>query len=108
RCDGERTHRVPVDRRRRAGPSGDCRNPRRMSGWANRILGTAGLAGALGFCIALASAQGASSQERRSGFEFMSRESQDLQQDDTANPGMLWVLDGEALWNADAGESARS
>ena len=23
-----------------------------------------------------------------------------MQDDDTANPGMLWVLDGEALWNA--------
>ena len=21
-----------------------------------------------------------------------------MQDDDTANPGMLWVLDGEALW----------
>jgi len=29
----------------------------------------------------------------------MSRETQRLQDDDAANPGMLWVLDGEALWN---------
>ena len=36
--------------------------------------------------------------ERRSGFEFMSRETQAQQNDDTANPGMLWVLEGEALW----------
>ena len=30
----------------------------------------------------------------------MSRDTQAMQDDDTANPGMLWVLDGEALWNA--------
>jgi len=23
-----------------------------------------------------------------------------MQDDDAANPGMLWVLDGEALWNS--------
>ena len=26
-----------------------------------------------------------------------------MQDDDTANPGMLWVLDGEALWKRKAG-----
>ena len=41
--------------------------------------------------------------ERRSGYEQMSPESKAMQDDDTANPGMLWVLDGEALWNAKAG-----
>ena len=35
---------------------------------------------------------------RRSGYEFMSRETQAIQDDEMANPGMLWVLDGEALW----------
>jgi sulfur-oxidizing protein SoxA len=35
--------------------------------------------------------------EKRSGFEFMSRETQAMQRDD-ANPGMLWVREGEALW----------
>jgi L-cysteine S-thiosulfotransferase len=37
--------------------------------------------------------------ERRSGTAFMSRETQAMQEDDRANPGMLAVLDGEALWN---------
>lgn len=37
-------------------------------------------------------------QERRSGFEDMARETQAIQGDDSANPGMLWVLEGEALW----------
>lgn len=38
--------------------------------------------------------------DRRSGYEFMSRETQAMQDDDTSNPAMLWVLDGEALWKA--------
>jgi sulfur-oxidizing protein SoxA len=36
---------------------------------------------------------------RRSGYEFMGRETRAMQDDDDANPGMLAVLDGEALWN---------
>jgi len=40
--------------------------------------------------------------ERRSGYEFMSRESQAMQDDDAANPAMLWALDGEALWKSGA------
>jgi L-cysteine S-thiosulfotransferase len=46
--------------------------------------------------------------ERRSGFSFMSPESQAIESDDTANPGMLWVLDGEALWKSKAGTAAKS
>src|SRR5690242_20554024 len=37
--------------------------------------------------------------ERRSGTAFMSRDTQAMQEDDRANPGMLAVLDGEVLWN---------
>ena len=33
---------------------------------------------------------------RRSGFTFMTPATQAMQTDDTANPGMLCVLDGEA------------
>jgi sulfur-oxidizing protein SoxA len=45
--------------------------------------------------------------ERRSGTAFMTRETQAMQEDDRANPGMLAVLDGEALWNeAPAGAKA--
>ena len=43
--------------------------------------------------------------ERRSDYETMSRETRAMQDDDTANPGMLWVLDGEALWGRKAGEA---
>ncbi len=41
--------------------------------------------------------------ERRSGYAFMGSEIQAMQDDDTANPGMLFVLDGEAAWNRKAG-----
>jgi len=74
----------------------------------DRIVLSFGVAGALGLVVSLALAQEPPPQERRSGFEFMSRESQALQQDDTSNPGMLWVAEGETLWNAKAGQSGRS
>lgn len=45
---------------------------------------------------------------RRSGFSFMTPQTQAIQNDDTANPGMLWVLDGEALWNGKAGASGKA
>src|SRR5882724_13408699 len=46
--------------------------------------------------------------ERKSGYEFMGRETRAMQDDDTANPAMLWVLDGEALWNRKDGSAAKS
>jgi L-cysteine S-thiosulfotransferase len=46
--------------------------------------------------------------ERRSGYETMSAATKAMQDDDTANPGMLWVLDGEALWRRAAGERKRA
>ena len=36
--------------------------------------------------------------ERRSGYEFMSRETRAMQDDDITGPAVLWLLDGEALW----------
>src|SRR3954447_23003446 len=46
--------------------------------------------------------------ERRSGFTFMTPDTQAMQNDDTANPGMLWVLDGEALWKKKAGSAEKA
>jgi L-cysteine S-thiosulfotransferase len=46
--------------------------------------------------------------ERRSGFSFMTAETQSMQNDDTANPGMLFVLDGEALWKSKAGAAGNA
>ncbi len=46
--------------------------------------------------------------ERRSGYEQMSSDLKGMQDEDTSNPGMLWVLDGEALWNRKTGEANRA
>jgi sulfur-oxidizing protein SoxA len=46
--------------------------------------------------------------ERKPGYDFMGRETRAMQDDDAANPGMLWVLDGEALWSRKAGAAGRS
>jgi len=46
--------------------------------------------------------------ERRSGYTFMGPDSKTMQDDDTANPGMLWVLDGEALWKRKAGTADKA
>ena len=46
--------------------------------------------------------------ERKSGYDFMSRETRAVQDEDTSNPAMLWVLDGEASWKRKAGAAAKS
>jgi sulfur-oxidizing protein SoxA len=46
--------------------------------------------------------------ERRSGYDFMSRETRAMQDDDTANPGMLGVLEGGALWARKTGAAGRA
>jgi sulfur-oxidizing protein SoxA len=46
--------------------------------------------------------------DRRSGYDFMSRELRAMQDDDTANPGLLWVLEGETLWNRKVGAAGRA
>ena len=38
---------------------------------------------------------------RRSGFDDMSPQVQAMQRDDAANPAMLWVKEGEAMWGRD-------
>ena len=46
--------------------------------------------------------------KRLSGYDFMSRETRAMQDDDSANPGMLWVLDGEALWKKKEGAADKA
>src|SRR5262245_42524551 len=43
--------------------------------------------------------------ERRSSYEHMSPETRAMQDVDTDNPGMLWVLDGETQWQAKVGKA---
>ena len=45
--------------------------------------------------------------ERRSAYEDMSRDNKAMQDDDTANPGMLAALDGEALWQTRMGSAGQ-
>ncbi|MBA4177281.1 MAG: sulfur oxidation c-type cytochrome SoxA [Leptothrix sp. (in: Bacteria)] len=44
---------------------------------------------------------GAGAEPRRSGFDDMSASTQALQRDDTQNPAMLWVAEGEQRFAAD-------
>jgi sulfur-oxidizing protein SoxA len=46
--------------------------------------------------------------QRRSDSDFISADTRAMQSEDTANPAMLTVLDGETLWNTKAGEINQS
>ena len=48
------------------------------------------------------------SEARLSGYDFAGPETRAMQDDDTANPGILWVLQGESLWAKRAGAAERS
>jgi len=68
---------------------------------------------ALLFAVIAATAAAAAAAEfapgdRRSGYDFAGPESRAMQDDDTANPGMLGVLEGETLWATKAGAADRS
>jgi len=63
---------------------------------------------AIGFALAPLAATEIAPNERRSGYTFMAPDTQAIQDDDTANPGMLWVLDGEALWKTRAGSADKA
>lgn len=60
-----------------------------------RLAGLAALALLLG-CATPSPAP----DSRRSGFDFMGEQTRAMQRDDSANPAMLWVQDGQAAWNA--------
>jgi len=45
---------------------------------------------------------------RRSGYSFMGPDTRAMQDDDTSNPGMLFVLDGEALWGKKVGSADKA
>jgi len=46
--------------------------------------------------------------ERRSGYDLMRQETRSIQDDDAANPGMLWVIEGKDLWNEKTDPGSRS
>jgi sulfur-oxidizing protein SoxA len=47
-------------------------------------------------------------QDRRSGYEFMGKETRAMQDDDATNPAVLWLLEGETLWGRKEGTSGQS
>ena len=58
--------------------------------------------------LGIISLSAAAAEPRKSGFEYMSPATQAMQKDDTQNPAMLWVKDGEALWNKADGGAGKS
>lgn len=58
--------------------------------------------------LLLAGSAALAAEPPRSGADDMSPELQAMQRDDGANPGMLWVAEGEALWRRPAGPRQRS
>ena len=80
-----------------------------MSAAASIASGKARLAvSALVFGLLVVVTAVSAAEPRRSGFADMGPAVQAMQRDDLANPGMLWVADGEALWQAKAGRAARA
>ena len=47
-------------------------------------------------------------QPLKSGLDFTGPEVRELQHDDFANPGMLWISRGETLWQEAAGRDGKS
>src|SRR2546430_15588569 len=94
-----------MGRRQRLLRDRDRCDPRRVTARAARLI--LALAAARLF-VEPAAAGEIPSSERRSGYEFMSRETRAMQDDDTGNPGTLWMLDGEALWKRKAGTADRA
>jgi sulfur-oxidizing protein SoxA len=77
---------------------------------ASRHVGFAAVA-AVGLAIiavAWEAAPAVEAGEKRSGTAFLSPELKAQQEDEGANPGMLWVAEGEKLWSAGAGPSGVS
>jgi L-cysteine S-thiosulfotransferase len=46
--------------------------------------------------------------ERKTGYELLGPTTKAMQDDDMSNPGMLWVLDGEALWQQKVGAAGKA
>ncbi len=63
---------------------------------------------AASFAMAQAGAEKAGADKRRSGYQDMGQALQKMQDDDTANPGMLFVQLGEQLWARPAGAANKS
>jgi sulfur-oxidizing protein SoxA len=74
----------------------------RCRGW---LLGAVAAAGLHAFPVPAAAP---AADERRSGYEFMSAETRAMQDDDSTNPAVLSLLDGEELWKRKAGAARQA
>jgi sulfur-oxidizing protein SoxA len=63
---------------------------------------------ALALLACAVSAHAAEPDLRRSGYDFMTPQIQAMQRDDAANPALLWVQGGAAIWERPAGTSGKS
>jgi len=63
---------------------------------------------ALVLAAAAAMAADIASEARLSGYDFAGPETRAMQDDEAANPGVLWLLQGESLWAKRAGAADRS
>lgn len=80
----------------------------RSTSWMERLSGAVTVALVSVLALLPVRAAEIAPQDRRSGYADMSPETKAMQDDDTANPGMLGVLDGEALWNRKVGDANQS
>jgi len=71
-------------------------------------LGAALAAAACALAGAFAALAATQDDARRSGYDYMSPATQAIERDDSQNPAMLWVADGEALWSRKAGKTGKS
>jgi sulfur-oxidizing protein SoxA len=60
------------------------------------------------FALAQSGSEKGGGEKRRTGYQDMSPALQQLQDDDTSNPGLLFVQAGEALWKQPAGAANKS
>jgi L-cysteine S-thiosulfotransferase len=78
-----------------------------LAAWARCALPTLPVALFFGLTVPVPAAEIAPEQ-RRSAYADMSPATKAMQDDDTANPATLFVLDGEALWNRKDGAANRA
>src|SRR5262245_33590122 len=97
-----------MDRRPRLLPDRDRQHRCRMNAAAMSLRRLAPAAGLLAVLATISAQAEIPLGERRSGYADLGRETKAMQDDDTANPGMLAVLEGETLWQAKTGAAARA
>jgi sulfur-oxidizing protein SoxA len=73
------------------------------------VLGVAALTLVVGCSVQLAKTWGKYEvDDRRSGYTYAAAETRDIQDDDFENPAMIWVDDGNTLWDSKEGKAGKS